>query len=84
MGAKLNPQDDHVRNLGRAPKYPIGNMNFGSEAEILAVEVLTFPSNAPKLGPQESKFIMLIRASGGANIPAMRRRNAGKVISRAH
>jgi len=60
----LNPQDDHVWNLGRAPRYPFENVNFGPEkpsaAEILAIKVSTFPSNVPKLGaPRGPNFICL-------------------------
>ena len=60
----MNPQDDHVWKLGRAPKYPLENVNFGPEKasteEILEVEVLTFPSNAPELGaPRGPNFVCL-------------------------
>jgi len=56
----------------RGPRYPLENVNFGPEnpsaTEILAIKVLTFPSNAPKLGaPRGPNLYFCTRLVCGKN-----------------
>ena len=67
-----------ILNFGMATRYPL-NVNFGpknpSSAEISAIEVSTFPSNAPKLGAPGVQILYVGTRLRWAKIPAMRRRN---------
>ena len=51
MGPKLNSQDDQFWNLGRAPRYPSRNVNFGPEKHgAIGGRSFNFPIKCPNIG----------------------------------